>query len=119
MENVHDVDADVQSDEVGQFERTHGMVHAGLHHGVDRFRCGHALHHAIGCFVDERHEHAVGDEAGRVVDGDRLFAEALGELHCGGKRCVAGLQRADHFHQHHYRHWIHEVHTHEAVRTLG
>ena len=40
---------------------------------------GDAFHHSEHGLVEQRHEHAVGDEAGRVVDLDRGLAEALGQ----------------------------------------
>ena len=87
---------------------------------IDGFGRGDAFHHAVSGFVDQRHQDAVGDEAGRVVDGDRRLAEFLrtAPSSCveGG---VAGLQRANHFDQHHHRHRIHEVHADEAVGALG
>ena len=95
------------------------MIHAEFHDLVDGFGRGDAFHHAVGGFVDQRHEHAVGDEAGSVVDGDGCFAEFFRELHGGGVGGVAGLQSADHFDQRHHRDGIHEVHANEALGALG
>ena len=119
VEDVHDVHADVEADEVGEFERAHRMVHAELHDGVDGFGRGDAFHDGVGGFVDQRHEDAVGDEAGGVVDGDGGFAEFFAELHREVESGVAGLQRADDFDERHHRDGIHEVHADEAVGALG
>src|SRR5262245_14000812 len=40
VEHVHDVEADVDADEIGEGQWTHGMVHAELHDGVDRLAIG-------------------------------------------------------------------------------
>src|SRR5947207_15989905 len=44
---VHNVNADIETNEIGKFQRTHGMVHAQLHDRVNSFRSRHAFHHAI------------------------------------------------------------------------
>ena len=119
MEDVQNVHANVEADEVSELERTHGMVHAQLHDGIHGLGGGDAFHDAVSGFVDERHENAVGDEARRVVDGDRLLIELFGELHSGPERGVAGLQSADDFDEDHDGHGIHEVHADETVGALG
>src|SRR5580700_1145988 len=95
------------------------MIHASFHHGVDGFGGGHALEDAVGGFVDERHEHAIGDEARRIVDRDRLFAKLFGEAHGDGERGIAGLQGANYFDQRHHGNGIHEVHADEAVGSFS
>src|SRR5689334_17802578 len=37
-----DGEAHVETDEIGEGERPHGMVHAAFHHGVDRLGCADA-----------------------------------------------------------------------------
>src|SRR5579885_2246111 len=122
VEDVQDVHADVQPDKIRQLERAHGMVHAEFHYGVHGFGRGDTFHDAVSGFVDERHEDAIGDEAGRVIDGDRSFAEALGKLDRRRESSVGGLQRADHLDERHDRDGIHEMHAHEtpgAARERG
>src|SRR5580658_3545588 len=117
MQHFHDVHADVQTDEVGKLERAHRVIHAELHHGIHSFGSRHALHHRECGFVDHGHEHAIGNEAGRVVDADGLLAESFAERHGGLKGVVAGGAAADHFNQRHHGYGIEEVHADEFFRT--
>ena len=119
MQDTQDVYADVEADEVGQRQRAHGVGHAELEDLVDGLGGGDAFHDGVGGFVDQRHEDAVGDEAGRVVDGDGGFAELFRELHREVEGGVAGLQGADDFDERHHRDGIHEVHADEAVGAPG
>ena len=66
------------------------MIHAQLENLVHGFWRGHALHHGKGRFVDQRHQHAVGDEARCIVDLDRRFAQLDGQGMDGGEGLVAG-----------------------------
>src|SRR5262245_11812169 len=38
MEDFHDAETRVESDQIGQSQGSHGMVHAQLHYRIDRFR---------------------------------------------------------------------------------
>src|SRR5580658_9227168 len=110
MQDAQDVDADVDADEIRQGERTHGVGHAELKDLVDGFGSGHALHDGEGGFVDQRHEHAVGDEAGRIVDLDGRLAELCGEVADGFVGGLVGLQAANDFYKRHNRDRVEEVH---------
>ena len=94
------------------------MIHPHLHHRIDSFRSGHALHDAVSGLVDQRHQHTVRNEARRVIHRHRLLLQLLCQLHRRFKSRVARLQRPNHFHQHHHRDRIHEVHPHKPVRPL-
>ena len=63
MQHVEDGEADVEADEVGERQRSHRVVHAELHHRVDRLGRADAFHHREDRLVDHRHQDAVGDEA--------------------------------------------------------
>src|SRR6266851_3797358 len=47
LQHMHDVHANIQPNKIRQLQRPHRMVHAHLHHPVDSFRRGHALHDAV------------------------------------------------------------------------
>src|SRR6478752_9608301 len=64
VQHLHDRQAGVQADQVGQRERAHRVVHAQPHYGVDRLAVAHALHQAVDRLVDHRHQDSVGDEPG-------------------------------------------------------
>src|SRR3954463_4519212 len=54
MEDVHDRKAHVQADEVRERQRSHRMVHAELHHRVDRLRRAYTFHQREDGFIDHR-----------------------------------------------------------------
>src|SRR5690606_12636738 len=81
VQHLENRETGVQPDEVGKCERTHGMVHAELHHGVNGLRSPHTFHEAANRLVDHRHEYPVGNEAGIIVGLHRLLAEFPGERH--------------------------------------
>src|SRR6185369_17426239 len=46
VQHLHDAEAGVEPDEVGERQGTERVVHPQLHHRVDRFLRGHAFHQA-------------------------------------------------------------------------
>src|SRR5579875_3124149 len=113
VQNFENVHANVEADEIGEFERAHGMVHAQFHHCVHRFGSGDALQYGVSGFVNHRHKNAIGDEAGSVVHRDRLFAELFAQRHDGRESVLAGLQAANDFDERHHGNRIHEMHADE------
>ena len=75
MQHLHDRDARVEPDQVGERERPHRMREAELRDRVDRLRLGDAFQQRVRGLVDERHQDAVRDEAREVVRLGRLLAE--------------------------------------------
>src|SRR5882724_3758460 len=57
LQHLHDGEAHVETDQIGERQRTERVVHAELHHLIDRLRRRDALVHAEDRFVDHRHEH--------------------------------------------------------------
>ena len=75
-EDAHDVEADVEADEVGEGERAHGVGHAELEDLVDGLGRGDAFHHGEDGLVDQGHEDAVGDEAGASLTSTGVLPSA-------------------------------------------
>src|SRR5258706_98125 len=119
FEHAKNGQADIEPDEVGEHERSHRMVHAELHHAVDRFRRGHALEQREDRFVDHGHQHTVGDESWVVVDLDGRFPHPRRQLGDARIGLVAGGNAADDFDERHDRHRVHEVHTDHFVGAPG
>ena len=115
MQHVHDRDARVQPDQVGERQRSHRMGEAELRDRVDRLGFRDALEHGVRGLVDERHQDPVRNEAGKVVGVRRHLAEVLSQLRDRRGRLVGRLQRADHLHELQHRHRIEEVHPDHAV----
>ena len=96
MQDLHDRDARVEPDQVGERERPERMREAEPRDRVDRLRLGDALHQRVRGLVDERHQDAVRDETGEVVRLGGLLAEVARELHDRRGRLVGRLHGANH-----------------------
>src|SRR5437879_429458 len=80
LKHLHDCEAHVEPDQVGERKRTERMIHAELHHLIDCLWCCDALVDTEDRFVDHRHEHAIRYKAGRIVDHDGRFSQLFGDL---------------------------------------
>ena len=67
---------------------------------------------------EERHQHAVDDEAGPVAADDDLLAQLGRQLADVGLGRVVGVVAADQLDQRHHRHGAEEVHAHELAAGL-
>jgi hypothetical protein len=65
MQHLHDRQAGVEADEIGQLQRPHRVVGAELHGGVDRLDRADALIKRVDRLVDHRQQDAVDDEGGK------------------------------------------------------
>jgi hypothetical protein len=119
VEHLHDRDARVQADQVGERQRAHRMVEAELRDRVDRLGLRDALHQRVGGLVDERHQDPVRDEAGKVARLGGRLAKLAGELHDRRRRLVRRLEPTDDFDQPHHGHRVEEVHADHPVRSAG
>jgi hypothetical protein len=66
MQHVHDRQAGVEPDEIGQFQRAHRVVRAQLHRRIDGADIADAFVKRIDRLVDHRHQDAVDDEGRRI-----------------------------------------------------
>src|ERR1700759_2284982 len=55
FQHAHDVQADVQSDEIRQSQWTHWMRHSELEDLIDCLGCSHAFHHGEHRLIQKRH----------------------------------------------------------------
>src|SRR5262249_32050944 len=83
MENLRDGQADIEADEVGKLERTHRVVRAELHGGVDGIDRAYPLIKRVDRLIDHRQQDAVDDE-GREILRDCIFLAELGNESLGG-----------------------------------
>src|SRR3546814_13274314 len=63
VEDADDLEAGVETDEVGEGDRAHRVVEAEAAAGVDVLHRRHALTQCEHRLVDQRHQHSVDDEA--------------------------------------------------------
>lgn len=116
MQNLHDCQTRIQTDEVRQLQWAHGDVGPVLHNAVNALLVSDTGLEANNSFIDVRHQDAIGEEAGRIGRDGRDFAHAFAELNGGGERGGGGLEARDDFDA--FLHWdrIHKVRGHDAGR---
>lgn len=119
MQDLHDGQARVDTDEIGQLQRAHGDIGSVLHDGVDIISAAHARLETDDGLVDVGHQDAVGEEARRVGGLGRDLAHLLAELERGVDGLLAGLQARDDLHALLDRHGVHEVRRDDARRGRG
>ena len=115
VQHLHDRDARVEPDQVGERERAHRVREPELRDRVDRLRLGDALHQRVRGLVEERHQDPVRDEAREVVRLGRRLPEVAGERDDRLRRLVGGLLGPDHLDEREHRHGVEEVHPDHAL----
>src|SRR5205085_12386317 len=56
LQHPHDIEANIEADEISQSQRAHGMGHAQLEDLIYGLRRGHAFHHRVNGLVNQWHE---------------------------------------------------------------
>jgi hypothetical protein len=77
MQRLHYRQACIQSDEVGELQRTHRMVGAKSHRRIDRIDCPDSLVKGVDGFIDQWQQDSIDDECGEVRRLDNSFAELV------------------------------------------
>jgi len=75
VQHVHDCQADIQTNEVGQRERAHRMIHPDFHDSVDRFASADAFHDGVDRLVDHRHQDPIRDEPWKILGLHRRLSQ--------------------------------------------
>ena len=119
VQHLHDREAGVEPDEIGEFQRTHRMMGAEPHRRVDRLDVADAFIERVDRLVDHRQQDAVDDEGRKIFRDRDLLAELGDELLGGLEGRVVGGDAADDLDQFHQRHRIHEMNADEALRPVG
>ena len=120
VQHVHNGQADVQTDEVAQFQGSHGVVSAQLHGGVDASDIGNALHLNEGSLVDHGDQDAVDHKAGSLVDLNGALADGNGDLLDLLNGLSGGVAAGDDLDQLHAICGVEEVHTDQGTgQTLA
>src|SRR4051794_20886145 len=109
----------VEANEVAQRQRSHRVVGASLHRGVDLLDRPDALLVGAHPVEQEGDEQAVDDEAGLVLGLHGELAELLAVVEAGLEGLVAGGHRAHNLEQRHDLHGVEEVKAQEAVGPAG
>src|SRR6267143_23298 len=119
LQHLHDREADVEADQIGECERTERVIHAEFHHLIDTFGGRDSILHAEDRLIDHRHQHAIRHESRRVVHFDRSLSQLLYDLHGSIYGVVRRLQSTYYLDELHDGHGIHEVHPDDVARPLG
>ena len=107
----------VQADLVEQLERPHRHA-PPLHRPVDR-RDRRALAGRRQRLGQVRNQHAIDEEAGRIVHQHRRLADPARQPGRGGEASSSLCGRADHFDQRHLRHRIEKVQADDALAAAA
>ncbi len=87
------------------------MIHTQLHHLIDIVPRRYAFHQAVDRFVNHRHQHPVGDEAGEIVHLDWRLADLHRKSRHRADSLIIGLKAADNLDQLHHRDGVEEMHS--------
>lgn len=116
MQDIHDRETYVKSDEVGQRQRAHGMIHTELHYPVDALSSRHPFMKGKDCFINHRHEYPVRNKPGRILAVECRLAQLLREGSSSIVSLIRSRHSANNLYELHYRHRVHEVHAYDFVR---
>src|SRR5258706_376838 len=119
LQHLHDREAHVETDQVGERQRTERVGHPELHHLIDRLRRRDALVHAEDGVVDHRHQHAIGHESRGIVHFDRSLSQRLDDFYGSFYGLVRRLWSTYYLDQFHDGHRIHEMHPDDPIGPLG
>ena len=103
VEHVGDLQDRVEADEVREAQRSHRVVHAERHRGVDILAAREPLVEQADRRADVRDHESVHDEAGVVLRHDHGLAKPFAEPSGEGDRLLARRQRRGELHEAHYR----------------
>ena len=119
VESLHDGQAGIETDEVGELEGAHGDVCAVLHDVVDVLFVADAGLETDDGLVDVGHEDAVGEEARRVGGDGGHLAHLAAEVERGVHGRRRRLQARDDLDPALDGHGVHEVCADHARRRRG
>ena len=115
IKNVHNVDANVQTNEIAEMKRSHRVVSAKHHSLVDVFCACNAFLKNNEAFIDERDKDLVNNESRSFGYFYRFLAEVLSKLVDSFECFLLCVSTADNFDQLHNGSRIEEVHTDEVM----
>jgi hypothetical protein len=119
MQHLHNRQARVDANEIGQLQRSHGHIRPVLHDGIDIVPHAHASLQTDDGLVDIRHQDAVRQESRRVGGLGWDLAHGLAEGYGGIDGGLAGLQAGDDLDALLDGHGVHEVRGDDAGRRRG
>ncbi len=114
---LHPVEHPVEPGAVRPFEGPDAEFEAHLHRQIDLGRLGHAFHHHVHRFVDQRQEHAGRDKARHFEDLDRDLAEQARKLDRPVVDLVCSQLASDDLDHSGGCDRINEVHSDDALRA--
>ncbi len=110
------VKVDIETGEVHQFERPHGIIETELCGFVYIFFGSDTLFPELNGFDEVGNHEPVDEEPGDVnFNFNGFFSEFPREVQCGCNGCIACLDAANDFHELHERDGVEEVHADNLV----
>lgn len=119
VEDLHDSEASVKTNEVSKSQGTHGYTSAQLHGGVNVLTSGDTLLQDVNGLVDVRHKNAIRNEAGEVLGLGSDLAHLSSEIESGIKSLLARGETGDDLDELHNWNRVHEVHTDDLLGAIG
>lgn len=122
VQDIHDSQAGVETDEIRQSQRTHRNVGSVLHNAVNVLTATDTSLKADNSLVNVRHQNTVGEETGRISRDGWNFAHALDKRDSSVDSLLGGLQSRDNLNTLLDRHGVHEVgrdHARGGLQILG
>ena len=108
-EDIKRVGDGVEADQIRGFQRPHLVPEALFEDLIDLLCGGELVLHHESRFVHENVRDAVGDEARRISDDDRLFLQLGEERLQAGERAVGSVKTADDLDRRLEVHRVHEM----------
>ena len=119
IHGVHDCEANVKADKVAQCERSHGVICAELHCGVNVCGGRNAFLNDGDSLVDHGDKNAVNNKTGSFGHFNGFLADFGAESFDCFEGFVGSVHTANDLNKLHDRCGVEEVHSDELVRALG
>ena len=115
VQRLQNVEADIETDQVGQRQRTHRVRHAELHHLVDRFAEATPSWRAKIASLIIGSRIRLATKPGRVVDDNRRLSDRFRRTSSMWLASVRCLEAAHDLDQRKHRHRVEKMESEEAI----
>ncbi len=118
IEDLHDSQAGVKTDEISKSEGSHRNIGSQLHCLVDVLCSANTFVKSEHRLVDVGHQNAIRDKTWDITSGRACLAHAFGKLESRCKSCIICLKGSDNFDELHDGDRVHEMHANHLVSSL-
>ena len=115
MEDLHDCEAGVETDEVGEGQGTHGDLGTEEHGLVDVFSASDTLIECVDSFIDIRHQNSVGNKPWNITSSGACLFHFCRQVQSCLVCVIRCLQALNNFYKRHNWYRVHEMHTNNFI----